>query len=206
MTTPASEQLPQESGTAEAPGRVRDSAATRRALLAAARELFATVGYDATTVRAVADRAGVNQALLFRYFGNKEGLFTEAVQAQALQLLGEGSHSDLLERTLTALLTDDQGVAAESMMAMLRAAGSSQVTAEVRARMGAAYSEAFASRVDTTDPADAAVRADLLLAWLLGITLSRSIEPAGPLHDADAVRAHVLRVADVLLGPRPPAG
>ena len=184
-----------------APVRVRDAAATRRALLTAARELFASVGYDGTTVRAIADRAGVNQALLFRYFGNKEGLFAEAVQSEAFQLLSDGPRDDLLERTLTALLADDQGRGAETLMAVLRAAGSSQVTADVRAELGTAYSSAFASLVDTDDSADADIRADLLLAWLLGITLMRSMHPEGALGDPEAVRRHVLRVAAALLGP-----
>jgi AcrR family transcriptional regulator len=60
--------------------RIRDADATRTALIAAARELFACDGFDRTTVRGIADRAGVNQALLFRYFGNKEGLFAEAIR------------------------------------------------------------------------------------------------------------------------------
>ena len=185
-----------------APGgvtRPRDSAATRQALLRAARELFATSGYDATTVRAVADRAGVNQALLFRYFGNKEGLFTEAVLGGALQLLSDGPREDLLERTLAAILADAAG-GGEPLMAVLRAAGSAQVAQEVRMQLGDAYSSAFASLVETDDPADARVRADLLLAWLLGISLMRGALRTGPLPDPAVVTGHVLRAAAVLLG------
>jgi AcrR family transcriptional regulator len=185
--------------------RPRDSAATRQALVDAGRTLFATVGYDATTVRAIADRAGVNQALLFRYFGNKEGLFAEAVLGEALELLADAPRHDLLERTLVAVLDDEQGHAAEILMAVLRAAGSSQVGEAVRIRLGEAYSAAFASLVDTDDPADAAVRADLLLAWLLGIALNRSVLRAGPLHDPQVITAHVLRVATALLGPPRPS-
>jgi AcrR family transcriptional regulator len=183
--------------------RPRDSAATRQALLHAARELFATAGYDATTVRGVADRAGVNQALLFRYFGNKEGLFAEAVLGQAMELLTDGPRDDLLERTLAAILADDQcGGSPEPLMAVLRAAGSAQVAEEVRTQLGTAYSAAFASLVDTDDPDDARVRADLLLAWLLGISLMRGAMRTGPLHDPEAITEHVLRAAGVLLGPR----
>lgn len=185
-----------------APGgatRPRDSAATRQALLRAARELFATSGYDATTVRAVADRAGVNQALLFRYFGNKEGLFAEAVLGGALQLLSDGPREDLLERTLAAILADADG-GGEPLMAVLRAAGSAQVAQEVRTQLGDAYSSAFASLVETDDPADARVRADLLLAWLLGISLMRGALRTGPLSDPAVITGHVLRAAAVLLG------
>jgi AcrR family transcriptional regulator len=190
-------------GSGTPPGaaaRQRDSAATRHALLTAARELFGTVGYDATTVRAVADRAGVNQALLFRYFGNKEGLFAEAVLGQAMELLADGPREDLLERTLAAILADEADRGPQPLMAVLLAAGSAQVAEEVRTQLGSAYSAAFASLVDTDDPADARVRADLLLAWLLGISLMRGALRAGPPHDPQVVTEHVLRAARVLLG------
>jgi AcrR family transcriptional regulator len=179
--------------------RPRDSAATRRALLTAARELFAELGYDATTVRAVADRAGVNQALLFRYFGSKRGLFLEAVQGDALELL-EGPAENLLERSLDAMLSHGpERYGTETLLAVLRAATSEQVGEDVRQRLGGAYSSAFAAQAATADPHDAAVRGELLLAWLLGLALTRSVLPDGPLADAAAVRAHVLRAAGALL-------
>lgn len=198
MTQPRRTQ-PRRTTEPRRAARPRDSAATRAALLEAARELFATAGYDATTVRAVADRAGVNQALLFRYFGNKEGLFGEAVLDQATQLLAEGPREDLLRRTLAAILHADDGGGA-ILMAVLRAASSAQVADDVRARLGGAYAEAFAALADTDDPADAAVRADLLLAWLLGIALLHTALHTRPTPDPAVVTAHVLRAADTLLG------
>jgi AcrR family transcriptional regulator len=39
------------------------------------RRLFTERGYTDTTVRNIADRAGVNQSLIFRYFGSKHELF-----------------------------------------------------------------------------------------------------------------------------------
>jgi AcrR family transcriptional regulator len=179
--------------------RPRDSAATRRALLAAARTLFAQHGYDGTTVRAVADLAGVNQALLFRYFGNKRGLFSDAVQSEALRLL-EGPAEDLLERSLDAMLTaEGERYGTETLLAVLRAASSEQVGQEVRDGLSAAYSTAFAAQAATDDEHDAAVRGELLLAWLLGLALARSVLRDGPLADSDAVRGHVLRAARALL-------
>ncbi len=45
------------------------------------------------------------------------------------------------------------------------------------------------------------MRADLLLAWLLGISLMRGALRTGPLHDPEVVTEHVLRAARVLLEP-----
>src|SRR5690606_11899482 len=63
-------------GTA-APGRGRRSEAR---ILEAARSLFAEVGYERATIRAVAGAAGVDPALVMQYFGGKQELFQRAVQ------------------------------------------------------------------------------------------------------------------------------
>jgi AcrR family transcriptional regulator len=182
-------------GTARPRGR---GAATRRALLDAARELFATDGYEGTTVRAVAERAGVNQALLFRHFGSKDALFAEAVTEPATALLHAGPPEELLGRVLTAMLADDRD--AGLFLAALRSGGLAEA---VGAEVGGGYQRAFAALAETGEPDDAAVRADLLLAWLLGLALARSVlrTPALAAADPDTVCAHVVRTARTLVGP-----
>lgn len=176
------------------PTRPRNAAATRLALLDAARELFATCGFERTTVRAVAERAGVNQALLFRYFGNKEALFAEAVTQRALTPLEDGPPDTLLERIVTAMLDDEPSSA--MFFAVLRSEAPAAVA--VRERVGGAYRRVFAelvvARIPGVAPADARLRADLLLSWLQGIGQT---PPDG---DRRAVVGHVLRAADALLG------
>jgi AcrR family transcriptional regulator len=51
--------------------------ATRTAVLEAALRLFALHGYENTTVRAIADGAGVTERTFYRYFDGKEGLLAE---------------------------------------------------------------------------------------------------------------------------------
>ena len=56
---------------------------TKAAITAAAQELFLERGYDRTTMRAVADRAGVSLGNAYYYFGSKEHLvqaFYERIQ------------------------------------------------------------------------------------------------------------------------------
>jgi len=50
-------------------------------ILQAALELFAKEGYNATSTNKVAKRAGVSEGLIFRHFGNKEGLL-EAIMKE----------------------------------------------------------------------------------------------------------------------------
>ncbi|HEY3800331.1 MAG TPA: TetR family transcriptional regulator, partial [Caulobacteraceae bacterium] len=65
----------------EARPRKRDAAATRARILAAAMDRFARLGYETASLREIAAEAGVDVALIGRYFGGKEGLFTEALKA-----------------------------------------------------------------------------------------------------------------------------
>ncbi len=73
---------------------------TRGAIVEAARAEFSRGGYDATSLRAVARRAGVDPALVHHYFAGKPALFAEVVGAPAdpSALLGailEGPREDL---------------------------------------------------------------------------------------------------------------
>jgi len=61
--------------------RRRDADATRQAILDAAKAQFASLGYDRAVLRDIAGDAGVDVALVARYFGGKEGLFLEALKA-----------------------------------------------------------------------------------------------------------------------------
>jgi AcrR family transcriptional regulator len=55
---------------------------TRAKIVAAARELFERNGTRGTTTRVVAERAGVNEATLFRHFGSKRALL-DAMREEA---------------------------------------------------------------------------------------------------------------------------
>lgn len=61
----------------ESPTKRRNRDESAEKLLAAALELFSEQGFDATTTRAIAQRAGLNEALIQRYFGGKEGLLAK---------------------------------------------------------------------------------------------------------------------------------
>ncbi|MFD0559672.1 TetR family transcriptional regulator [Stackebrandtia endophytica] len=54
---------------------------TRQQILAAAREIFAAEGYERSSIRRIATAAEVDPALIHHYFGTKDKLFLEAVEA-----------------------------------------------------------------------------------------------------------------------------
>jgi TetR/AcrR family transcriptional regulator len=59
--------------------RHRDAAATRAALITAGAELFAERGYDGVPVAVIAQKAGVNKAMINYYFGGKRALYRAIV-------------------------------------------------------------------------------------------------------------------------------
>lgn len=67
----------------------RPSAVVRGLLLDSARRLFAAKGYAGASTREIASEAGVNEALIFRHFGNKVGLFRAAVVDPFRELIDE---------------------------------------------------------------------------------------------------------------------
>jgi AcrR family transcriptional regulator len=98
----------------------------RRAVLDAARELFAERGFERTTMRGVAARAGVDPALIYHYFGDKDGLLFAALQPPedaATVLAGLASAADRTGEELARRLIglwEERPEIREQMAAILR--------------------------------------------------------------------------------------
>lgn len=84
----------------------------REQLLAVSRELFASKGFDSTSVEEIAARARVSKPVVYEHFGGKEGVYAVIVDREVQQLttaltgsLDAGGHPKvMLERTALALL------------------------------------------------------------------------------------------------------
>jgi AcrR family transcriptional regulator len=68
-------------------GRRRDAASTREALVAAGTELFAERGYDGVPVWAIAQKAGVNKAMINYHFGGKRKLYLAIASATFAEIV-----------------------------------------------------------------------------------------------------------------------
>lgn len=84
--------------------RTYDAARTKTIILDAAEELFAEHGYSATRIDAIADAAGYNKSLIYQYFKDKLGLYTEVVKRADLfgNQMSEERIGDLLMDETTA--------------------------------------------------------------------------------------------------------
>ncbi|MBS3960134.1 MAG: TetR/AcrR family transcriptional regulator [Xanthomonadaceae bacterium] len=77
---------PARAGT---PGRPKDPE-KRAALIEAAGALFCQHGFEAVSLEAIAQAAGVSKLTIYSHFGDKEGLFTAAVETRCRQQLPHG--------------------------------------------------------------------------------------------------------------------
>ena len=79
MAKPTAPTKPEAAKTA-GPGRPKDLG-KRAAILAAAKRLFVQQGFEGVSMDQIAGEAGVSKLTAYSHFGDKEGLFAEAVRA-----------------------------------------------------------------------------------------------------------------------------
>lgn len=82
-------------------GRTRGAGRTREIILDAAETVFAQNGFAGTRVDVISNIAGYNTGLIFRYFGDKLGLYTEVIRCADEKI------SDLLKRVYAPLLDEE---------------------------------------------------------------------------------------------------
>ncbi|MFE2377594.1 TetR family transcriptional regulator [Streptomyces sp. NPDC059398] len=186
--------------------RRRDARGTRRLLLDAAAKLFAERGYEAATVRDIAAHAGVNQALLFRYFGSKQALLTEVMASGGQEQVRTTAPERLFATALRGMLTDGGKETADLPLAVyLRSIGAGGEVGDMVRAVGDAYSAALST---LSAEEDSLLRADLAMAWLLGIGLMRVVVAREPLASAapEEISRLVLGALGSLLEDLPPDG
>lgn len=171
---------------------------TEAAILDAARQLFAEVGFEKTTIRGVAGQAGVDPALVMQYYGSKEGLFAAAAHATVdKRKVTEVPRDQLAAQALKDLFAgfeDEQSRAAH--FAVMR---SCLTHDRARAVMRDEVMSAKQAKVaETIGGPDAELRAGLLAATMIGTTIVRylleipSVSQASP-EDVERVMEPVLR-------------
>ena len=88
----------------ESPHRREQARGTRRAILDAAKVLFVDAGYAATTVAAIASRAGVSPETVFAGFKNKRSVLSELLD---VSIVGDDASVPVLERSWVQQMRDE---------------------------------------------------------------------------------------------------
>jgi AcrR family transcriptional regulator len=168
--------------------RPRDAEATREAILVSARRAFAQSGYDGAGVREIAAGAGVTAMMVNRYFGSKEQLFAEVVEATMTQ--GSLIAGGVMDRP------DPGQTLADALVKMTRAdttpmdgflitfhSASSPLAAEIgRDKIAAHHLKTVTDALAGKLPAE---RAALILAMISGFQVMRQMIALPALADAD---------------------
>jgi AcrR family transcriptional regulator len=150
----------------------RDADATRGALLAAARDRFARSGFAATTVREIATDAGVDPALIVRYFGGKRGLYDAAVQVDLDLPDFTGIRRDELGRAVVETFLDRWDTeAGEPLRVLLNAAGTDP---DAAARMRATFERQVRPAIAAARVARGGVpHVEVIVSTLIGLATLR---------------------------------
>ena len=178
---------------AVAPHRARNAAATRQLLLSAAQDLFGRKGYERTTTREIGEAAGVDPALIARYFGSKADLYLAAVAAEPLddgepaadQDRVDAPFDDLAQVVAVVLRRTSHRGPGPTLQALVRDDASPEIRDAARARLARRMVAPVAAGYAAAGVDRPTLRAQVAVAALLGVGLGRSLGWFDELGDAD---------------------
>ncbi|WP_020673956.1 TetR/AcrR family transcriptional regulator [Amycolatopsis nigrescens] len=171
------------------PGRWRSGAESKQRILETARELFGRHGYGGTTVRAIATAAGVDSAMVFYFFGTKQGLFAAVIEMSgnvppAIESIFTGGLDRIGERIVRTLVANlDKSDRTPLVMLTRSAPTDEQSEALLREFIDREITDRLAAMLDTPD---AAVRAGMVNVQILGIAVARYIVRIEPIASSSA--------------------
>jgi AcrR family transcriptional regulator len=153
-------------------GRSRGAAASRHALLEAAQVLFGRNGFERTTTREIGEHAGVDAALIARYFGSKADLYIAAVVEEDRGDAQRPKEFDDLRAMVVELITRaDHGGPGPILQAIVRSDTSKDIREAATTRLARRLVDPL-----VTDKKDRPqLRAEITVAALIGISLGRSL-------------------------------
>jgi AcrR family transcriptional regulator len=153
---------------------------TEARILDAAASTFFAVGYERTTVRTVASAAGVDAGLVMHYFGSKLELFRRVIDAAPVpEVSGAPGHAvEEILATLAGRLANEPVASLTVLRSMLTNPEAADVVSAGLAR----YQEQIAQAIPA---GDAGLRAAIIGAIILGVTVSRHLIKSDELAAAD---------------------
>ncbi|MEV7097258.1 TetR family transcriptional regulator [Amycolatopsis sp. NPDC051045] len=166
------------------PGRWRSGAESKQRILQVARELFHQQGYGSTTVRAIATAAGVDPAMVFYFFGTKQGLFSAVTDMsgnvpQAIEAIFAGDLDTIGARIVRTLVENlDKSDHMPLVMLTRSAPTDPRSEALLREFIDREITGRLAALLGTPD---AALRAAMVNVQILGLAVARYIARIEPI-------------------------
>lgn len=173
---------------------------TKEKLLSSARELFWTRGYSNVSVREIAKAAGVDAALVSRYFGSKEGLFEATLAEIPPWNALEAPREELLTAAVASFSHpfDPDRDQANPFTMLLANIIDPEMSGTVRQMVKEALAEPLAEKLGGPN---ANTRAAMLLAALFGMALMRKNFQLESLSDksVEEIEAQITQLATAAL-------
>ncbi|MCV7286644.1 TetR/AcrR family transcriptional regulator [Mycolicibacterium wolinskyi] len=172
-------------------GRWRTGQQSRQRVIDAARERFMRDGYEKATVRGIAAAAGVDVAMVYYFFGNKEGLFTASVLDtpehplhQLAHLLDDGP-DDIGARLVRDFIQRwDEGASFDPLLTVWRSAAIQPLARKLlHDSLAGPVAERVSAQFGVTD---AELRVELVTTHLVGLAFARYQLKIEPLASASA--------------------
>lgn len=182
------------------PTRKRDAEATANRILDAAQEVFQEHGYEGATTREIAERAGVNLALIKRYFGSKLGLFEKAVLPHlSLERFFELPVEQLADAMAHTYANTEAKPGFDPFVVLLKSISSPDAGPPL---VEALRSQALSPLTDVLKGEDAAARATLITSQLAGLVLQFRVLKMAPQTDneREAIRIRLADYLETLIG------
>jgi AcrR family transcriptional regulator len=187
--------MPKNTSDNAIPTRKRDAQATKEAILEAARMVFMNKGYDSAGTREIAQRAGVNVALISRYFGSKEGLFTQAIPPTlTLAPLIEGPMEDFGARVAGHFVHKNLEGEYDPTLALIRAASSKDAVHVLKKTLDEQFTKPLAARLQGENKFE---RAALIGSFLAGFDFTARVVGVKTTENSDKSAVETL-VAKIL--------
>ncbi|MET9474005.1 TetR family transcriptional regulator [Streptomyces sp. NPDC002917] len=161
----------------------------RERILEAARTEFAERGYDKTSIRGIAKKAGVDAALVHHYFGTKDEVFAAAIEvsfepALVIPAILSGGTNGLGERLARYFIGVWENPASRApLLAIMRSALTHEAAAKVL--RGFVLRRLLERIAESLDVPDATFRAELAASHMIGIAMLRYVIKAEPLASAE---------------------
>jgi AcrR family transcriptional regulator len=172
---------------------------TEARILDAASRVFVADGYERTTIRAVASAAGVDPGLVMHYFGSKQELYRRVIDAAPVPELS-GTPAEAAEQILAGVAHRLVSEPVASL-ALLRSMLTNHEAASAASTGIARYEAQIAQAIPAED---ADLRAAIIVAITLGITVSRHLVKTDELATADPAQVvRLLRPCMLSLTARP---
>jgi AcrR family transcriptional regulator len=155
-------------------------------LLGAAQELFGQKGFEPTTTREIGERAGVDAALIARYFGSKADLYIAALTAESIDDQLPATYERLDQIVASVIGRIDRNGLGPIMQALIRADTSDEIGAAARAHLTRRVIDPLIAAMHDQGIARADLRAQLAISALIGIGLGRTLGWFDELNTAPA--------------------